>query len=73
MPYLHFPRDATTAEVSDGKWDIKGETFEGVDIQILRWWHAEGEQKLRVRGVAASGLEADSYFNTCRENGCLVM
>lgn len=56
LPAYHFPQvqGKTTVEVSGGKWEIsivpvKEDAEAG--RQMLRWWHAEGEQKLVVRGV----------------------
>jgi hypothetical protein len=55
LPAYHFPQSPgkTTVEVSGGKWEIGvvpvGDC--GASRQVLRWWHAEGEQKLVVHGV----------------------
>jgi hypothetical protein len=60
LPAYHFPQSPgkTTVEVSGGKWEIGvvpvGDTAAGptgASRQLLRWWHAEGEQKLVVHGV----------------------
>jgi hypothetical protein len=55
LPAYHFPQipGKTTVEVSGGKWEIGAVPVgtEGASRQVLKWWHAEGEQKLVVRGV----------------------
>lgn len=51
LPDYHFPKDACTIEVSSGKWEISTDDSEGALVQRLRWWHAEGEQSLKVTGV----------------------
>lgn len=47
LPEWHFPNTGTSVEVTGGKW-----TISIIDEkQTLRWWHAEGEQKITVKGV----------------------
>jgi len=51
LPEYHFPKDACTVEVSSGKWEISSDEEEGPLIQRLRWWHGDGEQRIRVTGL----------------------
>jgi hypothetical protein len=54
LPAYHFPQaqGKTTVEVSGGKWEISiVPVGDNATRQVLRWWHAEGEQKLVVHGV----------------------
>ena len=37
--------------VSGGKWSIGFERVEGSSVQVLKWWHGPGEQKITVKGV----------------------
>ncbi|KAF2018352.1 glycoside hydrolase family 5 protein [Aaosphaeria arxii CBS 175.79] len=79
LPEFHFPNGQTSVEVSGGKWTITVEESEGVEQQILRWWHAEGDQTITVKGVvrktgAGSGTEEDEgYLRQCQKNACAVM
>ncbi|KAF2145704.1 glycoside hydrolase family 5 protein [Aplosporella prunicola CBS 121167] len=95
LPAFHFPRggdngnNATTVEVSGGKWSIDdvnvgmGEgAEESATVQRLRWWHAEGEQEIVVRGlvrkvgeVVAGTGEEEGYLEQCQQTGknCIVM
>jgi hypothetical protein len=87
LPNFHFPSQQTQVEVSGGKWTIGLRETEGVDgaeQQVLRWWHGEGEQSIRVRGVkrprgaGALGTERDDdegYLRQYLEMGrqCVVM
>jgi hypothetical protein len=65
--------------VSGGKWEISVD--EG-KCQRLKWWHAEGEQRLVVKGVArksgaaeegSSYEEENGYLEQCRKQSCVVM
>lgn len=47
LPEWHFPGNAMSVEVTGGKWAISVIN----DQQTLRWWHAEGPQKITVKGV----------------------
>ncbi len=47
LPEWHFPGNAMSVEVTGGKWTISVID----DQQTLRWWHAEGPQKITVKGV----------------------
>jgi hypothetical protein len=54
LPEYHFPKDGCTVEVSSGKWEISSDEEEGPLVQRLRWWHGEGEQRIRVTGLVRS-------------------
>lgn len=75
LPEFHFPSGQTSAEVSGGKWTISSEETNGAARQMLRWWHAEGEQTMTVKGAvrkqgAALGVEEDEgYLQQCRDVG----
>lgn len=80
LPEFHFPQQQTNVEVSGGKWTIESEEAgKGARRQILRWWHAEGEQKMVVKGVvrkqgAPLGVEEDEgYLKQCQKQACVVM
>ncbi|KAF2717647.1 glycoside hydrolase family 5 protein [Polychaeton citri CBS 116435] len=56
LPEFHFPRQHTEVNVTGGKWTISFEDAspdgDGTGkMQVLKWWHGEGEQKLEVTGV----------------------
>jgi hypothetical protein len=79
LPEFHFPADQTTVEVSGGKWTISSEETNGAVQQTLRWWHAEGEQNMTVKGVvrkqggALSTEEDEGYLKQCQKQACAVM
>lgn len=79
LPEFHFPRGRTEVEVSGGKWSIEIEDFDGSTIQKLRWWHALGDQNIKVTGVTQRqnelmGSEEDEgYLEQCQRSACLVM
>jgi hypothetical protein len=64
IPEFHFPHNngQVHVEISGGKWEIRiVEDVEGARQQVLRWWHGEGEQKLKITGVRRKrGQIADS-------------
>ncbi|KPI44339.1 putative glycosyl hydrolase [Cyphellophora attinorum] len=51
LPEFHFPAEKTHVEVSGGKWAIELRDVQGESMQMLKWWHGEGEQKIKVTGV----------------------
>lgn len=83
LPEFHFPQQGTSIEVSGGKWKISTENGGGKEgstpIQMLRWWHAEGEQKITIHGVKrAQGYLSDGgadagYVEQCQQNTCSTM
>jgi hypothetical protein len=79
LPEFHFPSGQTSVEVSGGKWTITSEETNGALQQTLRWWHAEGDQVITVKGVvrkpgSALGTEEDEgYLQQCQKQTCVVM
>jgi hypothetical protein len=72
LPDFHFPPTNTSVEVSGGKWRIEANDVGGETMQMLRWWHGAGEQKITVKGVKRkmqAALEPDEdigYLEQCR-------
>lgn len=79
LPEFHFPSGLTTVEVSGGKWTITSDETDGALQQRLRWWHAEGDQTITVKGVVrkpGSVLgteEEEGYLQQCQKQACMVM
>lgn len=79
LPEFHFPSGQTTVEVSGGKWTITSEETNGALQQTLRWWHAEGDQNITVKGAvrkpgSALGTDEDEgYLAQCQKQNCAVM
>lgn len=79
LPEFHFPPSSTNVEVSGGKWTISFDDENGGLVQMLRWWHAEGDQKITIRGVrrkqgtALSAEEDEGYLEQCQQRNCTVM
>ncbi|EMF08798.1 glycoside hydrolase family 5 protein [Sphaerulina musiva SO2202] len=88
LPEFHFPQGSparTSVETSGGKWEMRiVEDVDGARQQVFKWWHGEGEQKLKVTGVkrARGKIEGvtkdapeDSYLQAYWEMGknCSVM
>jgi hypothetical protein len=76
LPEWHFPSGSTTVEVSGGKWAITM----GEHVQMLKWWHAEGDQNIRIVGrVRKSGMpvgsseEDEGYLEQCQRSACTIM
>ncbi|KAI5196351.1 hypothetical protein E4T39_07845 [Aureobasidium subglaciale] len=65
LPEFHFPQGKTEVEVLGGKWKISVDETQGATQQVLRWWHAAGEQKLTVRALEAT-YDARSTNDTRR-------
>jgi hypothetical protein len=76
---FHFPRGETGVDVSGGKWTISSDDVGGgADMQKLRWWHAEGEQDIKVTGMsgkaaAIGGDEEEGYLDQCQQSTCTLM
>lgn len=57
LPEIHFPSEQVQVEVSSGQWRIVeeesggGEVGASARVQVLKWWHGEGEQEVVVRGM----------------------
>ena len=79
LPEFHFPKGSTAVETSGGKWTIAAEEKNGAVQQILRWWHAEGDQTITAKGVvrsqggALSTEEDEGYLQQCQKQACSVM
>ncbi|KAE9981981.1 hypothetical protein BLS_006733 [Venturia inaequalis] len=77
LPEWHFPSGSTEVVVSGGKWAITMEEH----VQMLKWWHAEGEQSITIKGkVRKSGMpvgaaeQEDGYLGQYWQNlTCNVM
>lgn len=79
LPEFHFPKENMHVEVSGGKWVLSIDEADGGSQQRLKWWHAEGEQSMMVRGVrnrqgtSINMDEEEAYFEQCRQWLCTVM
>ena len=82
LPDWHFPAGNTQVEVSGGKWTISVDEEDGGLIQTLQWWHADGEQKIKVQGLkrpqgkAQGSGEEEGYLEQCQQTAgrnCIVM
>ncbi|KAL4897733.1 glycoside hydrolase superfamily, partial [Aspergillus ambiguus] len=77
LPDFHFPDTHTVVSVSSGEWSIDYAEINSVRLQRLRWWHAAGEQDIKVQGVKrkpgnltdVSGEDL-SYLEQCQNGGC---
>lgn len=79
LPSWHFPPGQTSVDVSGGKWEI---FVDAGECQRLKWWHAQGEQKITIKGRArksgaaeegVSYAEENGYLEQCRKQSCVVM
>jgi hypothetical protein len=72
LPDYHFPPTNTSVEVNGGKWRIDADGVGEETMQMLRWWHGAGEQKITVKGVKRKmqqAIEPDEdigYLEQCR-------
>ncbi|KAK4988632.1 endo-1,4-beta-glucanase [Elasticomyces elasticus] len=79
LPEFHFPRDTADVQVTGGRWSISTYEEDRGLFQRFEWWHAEGEQKVTIKGVrrrqalAMGKEEEDGYVEQCRQRGCIVM
>jgi len=79
LPEFHFPSDKCTVSTSSGKWSISTDEANGGTVQILRWWHAEGEQSMKVTGVRRaqqiSRQDEEGYLDQCQQTTtkCVLM
>jgi hypothetical protein len=51
LPEFHFPYGGADVSVSGGRWRIDIHDVGGDGYQVLSWWHGEGEQWIKVKGV----------------------
>lgn len=78
LPEFHFPEASTVVAVSGGKWEIDCQEIQSFKIQCLRWWHADGEQDIKVEGVKHkpgefANLEEITYLEHCQRGPCVMM
>lgn len=77
LPEFHFR--TSTVEISGGKWSIASEENKGAVQQLLKWWHAEGDQTITIKGVVRkqggplSSEEDEGYLQQCQKQACVVM
>ncbi|KAJ5111276.1 glycosyl hydrolase [Penicillium argentinense] len=77
LPEFHFPEDQTDVAVSGGKWEL--EIDESTKGQRLLWWHAEGEQDIKIEGVKrkvgeySNSGEDVTYLEQCQRGQCVMM
>jgi Glycoside hydrolase family 5 C-terminal domain len=79
LPEYHFGRNAMNVEVSGGRWTVDIDEVDGGTMQVLRWWHAVGEQNITVKGIRqrqglGSGQDEEvGYLEQYRRSLCSVM
>ena len=76
LPEFHFPKDQCEIEVTSGKWTISTDEFDGHMIQKLRWWHVEGEHRIKVTGQKRQNVlkeDEEGYLDQCQQSKCSVM
>lgn len=69
VPPLHFPKDQISVTVSGGKWEYNEQT------RVLKWWHNEGEQSIKIVGVKTLSVDAEDENTALQlcDKVCLVM
>ena len=83
LPDFHFPADKVSVEVTSGTWVIEIEEVNGEGMQVMKWYHHEGEQSMTIKGVKRKlgvpgpNIEEEEvgYFETMRRLAvnCSVM
>ncbi|KAJ5115017.1 hypothetical protein NUU61_000776 [Penicillium alfredii] len=80
LPDFHFPEANTVVTVSGGKWEINSQDIQTVKLQCLRWWHAEGEQEIKIEGIKRKpgefsnpSSEDVTYLEQCQRGQCAIM
>lgn len=77
LPEFHFPEDQTSIYISGGKWKLQIDDI--TKVQKLLWWHAEGEQDIKIEGVKRkvgeyfNSAEELTYLEQCQRGQCAVM
>ena len=64
-------------EVTSGTWIIEAQEVDGEHMQVMKWYHHQGEQSMTVKGVKrklgipGASVEEDEagYFETMRKTG----
>ncbi|KAM5352030.1 hypothetical protein ACJ41O_004753 [Fusarium nematophilum] len=73
LPEYHFPKDQCEVAVSTGKWELSTDDDEGTTLQRLKWWHAEGEQSIKISGlvrkhnIPVGSEEEAGYLEQCQQ------
>jgi len=80
LPDFHFPETNTVATVSGGKWELDYQVFKSIKVQRLRWWHAEGEQDIKIQGLKRQpgeftnpSRDDTTYLGQCQQGQCMIM
>jgi hypothetical protein len=79
LPEFHFPSSQTVVTVTGGKWSIESDEEASSTVQRLRWWHGEGKQDIKIRGVKRKAGEIlrndedETYLEQCQRSACSVM
>jgi hypothetical protein len=79
LPAVHFPRPNTEVSVSGGKWKIETQEYASGATPLLKWWHAEGDQDIKIVGVkrklgsVVDRADDDGYIQQCQQNSCILM
>jgi hypothetical protein len=74
LPDYHFPKEQCTVAVSGGKWEISTDDEEAAWVQKIRWWHSEGNQTMKIKGVVRphntlhGSDEEAGYMEQCQSN-----
>ncbi|KAL1958949.1 hypothetical protein VTO42DRAFT_3502 [Malbranchea cinnamomea] len=79
LPEVHFPSMHTEITVSGGKWEVERQEFKSGMIQLLKWWHAEGDQDIKITGAkrklqcTLDATEDEGYLEQCHQTACIIM
>ncbi|KAJ5197954.1 glycosyl hydrolase [Penicillium cinerascens] len=80
LPDFHFPETNTVVAVSGGKWELDYQEIQSIKVQRLRWWHAEGEQDIKIEGIkrhpgefANPSGDDVTYLEQCQQGQCMIM
>jgi hypothetical protein len=79
LPGYHFPSIHTEVSLSGGKWTVDVEEVGSGSMQLLRWWHPEGDQNIRIQGAKRKAGEVldtsedEGYLEQCQRSSCILM
>ncbi|PGH03281.1 hypothetical protein GX51_04151 [Blastomyces parvus] len=79
LPEWHYPRMHTEVAVSGGKWVIDVQTVGSGTLQMLKWWHPQGDQNIKIQGVKRKAAtvpdtsEDEGYLEQCQRGSCTMM